>query len=53
MSALNQPSINNQKHPNYHSSNPKDHGITEFNTWDEIFIFQSLKDGANYQMLIN
>ncbi len=32
------------------SSNPKDHNIT-FETWDELFEFQSRKDGANYSML--
>ena len=53
MNILSQPSINDPKHPNYYSSNPKDHSITEFNTWDEIFTFQGRKDGANYQMLMN
>jgi hypothetical protein len=33
------------------STNPKDHKLSSFNSWDELFEFQTKKDGANYQML--
>ena len=32
------------------SSDPEDHNVT-FETWEEIFDFQSKKDGANYTKL--
>lgn len=32
------------------SVDPKDHNVT-FNSWSEIFDFQSKKDGANYTKL--
>ena len=48
---LNNDSMVYKNNPNYYSSNPKDHDITEFNNWDEIFILQARKDGANYNML--
>ncbi len=36
---------------NFYSSNPKDHNKTSFDTWDEMFDFQSRKDYANYTLL--